>query len=241
MTDPALSSPGPLEALGIPADSLLARIALTHPSHAHEHPGLPDNQRLEFLGDAVLGLCASELLFARFPDADEGFLTQARARLVSTEALALWAREHGVSAALDTGRGGAAIRESPKALADAVEALLGAVFLEGGLPAARAACGRVLEARLAALERGPVVPDPKTALQETLQALGRPAPAYELVAAEGPAHRRSFRVVVSVGGARLGEGRGSSKRGAERGAAAEALALLGAAGSPALAEEPGPG
>ncbi|MCC6217139.1 MAG: ribonuclease III [Polyangiaceae bacterium] len=226
-SDPT-APPCPIAALGLPPQSALARTALTHPSHAHEHPGAADNQRLEFLGDSVLGLCASELLFARFAGADEGFLTQARARLVSTEALAAWARGHGVPEALETGRGGAAIRESPKALADAVEALLGAAFLEGGLELAGLACRRILEPGLAAIDPGAVEQDPKSALQEALQGSGRPPPVYELLATEGPAHRRSFVVAVSIGGERLGEGRGSSKRSAERVAAGEALHRLGA-------------
>jgi ribonuclease III len=205
--------------------------ALTHPSLANEL-GVPHNQRLEFLGDAVLGLCASEELYRAFPSADEGTLTRLRAQLVNADALAAWAREVGVPAALRLGRGaaGAGLRDGTNVLADAVEALIAAAHLEAGLDAARALSAKVVQHGLRAAgdtaER-----DPKSRLQERLQALGRQAPSYELVETRGPAHERWFRVKVLALGTELAEGEGRSKRGAEQAAAAAALAAL-ASGAP---------
>jgi ribonuclease-3 len=196
--------------------------ALTHPSWANERPGAADNQRLEFLGDAVLGMCASELLWERFPDADEGTLTRMRAQLVSGEALAAWARQSGIAQALRLGRGADAtgLRDSPSVLADAVEALLGAAFLDGGLEVARAACRHVVAERL---ERVAATPDPKSALQELLQAESGEAPSYVDEASGGAAHDPWFEVTVRHRGVVLGRARGRSKRQAERAAAAAAL------------------
>jgi ribonuclease-3 len=209
--------------VGIEASSARLEEALTHPSYSNERRELSDNQRLEFLGDAVLGFCVGELLFTREPGANEGTLTRLRAQLVSAEALALWGREHELSRALRLGRGAeaAGLGEATNVLADAVEALVAAVFLERGLDAARALCRSIAEPALA--EAGPEL-DPKSELQERLQAQSGIAPSYELVETGGPAHERWFRVQVSHQGRMLGEGRGRSKRAAERAAAAEALA-----------------
>ncbi len=197
--------------------------ALTHPSYSNERRDLPDNQRLEFLGDAVLGFCVGELLFVREPNANEGVLTRMRAQLVSAEALAHWARQHELSKALRLGRGAeaAGLSDATNVLADAVEALVAAVFLERGLDAARSLCSSIAEPALRAI--GPEL-DPKSELQERLQAQSGVAPSYELVETGGPAHDRWFRVEVRHQGRLLGEGRGKSKRAAERAAAAVALA-----------------
>ena len=200
--------------------------ALTHPSYANERRGVPDNQRLEFLGDAVLGFCTSELLFERFPDADEGTLTRIRARLVNAEALAEWARRNGLSSALRLGRGAEAggLRESTNVLADAVEALIAAAFLDAGLDAARRACTQIVEQELEALSASASgARDPKSELQERVQARGVEAPTYHVVDSGGPAHARWFAVSVRVGDRALAEGRGRSKREAERAAAIAAL------------------
>ena len=209
--------------VGLPSDSPRLDEALTHPSYSNERRDLRDNQRLEFLGDAVLGFCVGELLFVREPNANEGVLTRMRAQLVSAEALSLWAREHDVSKALRLGRGAeaAGLGDATNVLADAVEALVAAVFLERGLDAARALCSSIAEPALRAV--GPDL-DPKSELQERLQAQSGVAPSYELVETGGPAHERWFRVEVRHQGMLLGEGRGKSKRGAERAAAAQALA-----------------
>lgn len=209
--------------VGLPSDSPRLDEALTHPSYSNERRDLPDNQRLEFLGDAVLGFCVGELLFVREPNANEGVLTRMRAQLVSAEALSLWAREHDISKALRLGRGAeaAGLGDATNVLADAVEALVAAVFLERGLDAARALCSSIAAPALRAV--GPDL-DPKSELQERLQAQSGVAPSYELVETGGPAHDRWFRVEVRHQGMLLGEGRGKSKRGAERAAAAQALA-----------------
>jgi ribonuclease-3 len=199
--------------------------ALTHPSYANERRGEPDNQRLEFLGDAVLGFCTSELLYERFPGADEGTLTRMRARLVNAETLARFARDHAVAGALRLGRGAevGGLRDRTNVLADAVEALIAAAFLDAGLDVARRTCERVVEAELATLERG-AMRDPKSELQERVQAHGGDAPTYEVVASGGPPHDRWFEVSACIAGREVGRGRGRSKRQAEFAAAAAALA-----------------
>ena len=209
--------------VGLSSDVVRFDEALTHPSYSNERRDLPDNQRLEFLGDAVLGFCVGELLFVREPNANEGVLTRMRAQLVSAEALAQWARQHELSRALRLGRGAeaAGLGDATNVLADAVEALIAAVFLERGLDAARSLCASIAEPALAAI--GPEL-DPKSELQERLQARSGVAPSYELVETGGPAHDRWFRIEVSHQGRLLGEGRGKSKRAAERAAAAAALA-----------------
>lgn len=223
---------------GLAEDAPHLEQALTHPSYANERRGVSDNQRLEFLGDSVLGFCSSELLYARYPDADEGTLTRVRAQLVNADALAAWARTAGIPAALLLGRGAdsSGLRDSTNVLADAVEALIAASFLDGGLDAARDACARIVEAQLNTLEPGGPR-DPKSELQERAQALGREAPAYEVVDSGGPPHDRWFVVSVRVGGEALGEGRGRSKRLAERAAAADALARDTLDGLRALASD----
>jgi ribonuclease III len=201
-------------------------MALTHPSFGNEQD-VEDNQRLEFLGDAVLGFCASEVLFARYPAEQEGTLTLMRARLVNAESLASWARANQVPAALRLGKGAEAsgLRESTNVLADAVEALVAATFLDAGLDAARRACLSIIEPQLEALRGGPVR-DPKSELQERIQAQGGETPRYEVVDSGGPAHERWFSVSVRVGSQELARGRGRSKRSAEFAAAATALADL---------------
>jgi ribonuclease III len=210
-------------------DSPALEQALTHPSLANERRGLTHNQRLEFLGDAVLGLCASEELYRAFPEADEGMLTRLRAQLVNAEALAAWGREVELPSVLRVGRGasGAGLRESTNVLADAVEALIAAAYLESGITAAQRVSSAIVQHGLAAA--GPLgsLRDAKSLLQERLQALGQPAPQYQLVEATGPAHERRFRVRVSSLGGELGEGDGRSKRAAEQAAAAAALSTLG--------------
>lgn len=214
------------ELLGLLPDAPHLDEALTHPSFANEQRSARHNQRLEFLGDSVLGFCVSELLWARFPEADEGALTRMRAQLVNAEALAAWARKEELAQILRLGRGAGAagLRESTNVLADAVEALIAAVYLDRGLEAARTACARIVESELALLERDGTR-DPKSELQERLQSIGGEAPTYELLETGGPAHERWFKVGVLHGARRLAEGSGRSKRAAERAAASEALKL----------------
>lgn len=213
------------ELFGLPIDGAHFQEALTHPSYANERGSKQHNQRLEFLGDAVLGLCVSQLLFERFPDSDEGVLTRLRSRLVSTDALAEWAREHEVAEALLLGRGAEAskLRESDNVLADLVEALIAATFLDVGLEQARCVCRQLVTSRLQVLEADRASLDPKTELQQRVQALGCAAPTYEVLEAGGPAHDRWFRVRARFGDVCGAEGKGRSKRLAERQAAQRTL------------------
>lgn len=203
--------------------SLLER-ALTHPSLLPVLRGAESNQRLEFLGDAVLQLLLSEALYAEFPSEREGVLSRRRAILANGTTLALLARELGLDQALRLGpseesSGG---RQRTSALGDAFEALLGAVYLDAGLEAARAvvrAAYGPLPERLAALGDEKT---PKSRLQELVQPRhGNDALTYQVVATEGEDHRRTFEVSVSLLGREIGRGRGSSKKAAEE-AAAEA-------------------
>ena len=213
--------------------------ALTHPSYANEQRGRrADNQRLEFLGDAVLGLLVSEILMDRFPTANEGELSLLRSLLVNAEALASWARAVDLGPALRLGRGAdtAGERDRENVLADAVEALVGAVYVDRGLLDARALAASVVAEPLARLEPGAAVGrDPKSELQERVQAEGGCSPRYRVVTTEGPDHRREFVVVVEVDGAVLGEGRGRSKKLAEQ---ASARAAIDARATRALSPSP---
>jgi ribonuclease-3 len=208
---------------------LIAR-ALTHRSF-----GSPHNERLEFLGDGVLGCVIAGELYARFPDLTEGQLSRLRASLVREAALAAVARELGLSAHLRLGEGevasGGAAR--PSILADAMEAVVGAVFLDGGYDAARAAVLRIYAPALERLDPSAPAKDPKTRLQELLQARRRGLPLYRVVATRGAAHRQTFEVECVVdaadgGEARRATGSGSSRRLAEQQAAEQMLRLLGA-------------
>jgi len=215
------------ELLGLSMPSALLDVALTHPSYANEVREARHYQRLEFLGDAVLGLCVSELLYERYPAADEGLLTRMRARLVNADALSLWARDANIGEAIKLGRGAEAsrLRESTNVLADLVEALVAVAYLDGGMDGARRACKVVLEPALAQLEAD-AGRDPKSELQERVQKTGGATPTYDVLESGGSSHDPWFRVAVEVGGVRLGEGRGRSKRLAERAAASDALRAL---------------
>ncbi len=198
--------------------------ALTHPSFANEVSGLADNQRLEFLGDAVLGLCVSEILGEENPLADEGALTRMRAALVNAEALAGWAREVSLGDALALGKGAhhGSERQETNVLADAVEALVACVYDAVGLDGARSLVREIVAIRVA---RGDEldVRDPKSALQEDVQAEGHPSPSYRVRDSRGPEHEPTFVVEVVVRDEVLGVGEGRSKRLAERAAAFDAL------------------
>ena len=208
----------------VPEDAPRLVEALTHPSYRNEQATDRDNQRLEFLGDSVLGFCVTELLFFRFADADEGRLTRLRARLVNAKTLASWARRNQLAGALLLGRGAAAngLQSSTNVLADAVEALIAATYLESGLDAARRVCARVVGDELARIEAWDGR-DPKSELQERVQAVGQEPPTYEVEETGGPAHDRWFVVSVRVAGNAVAQGRGRSKRAAEQAAAAVAL------------------
>jgi ribonuclease-3 len=228
MKDAAAALAPLADALGHPFDhpELLVE-ALTHPS-ARTRRGVPKRgyERLEFLGDRVLGLIIAELLWRRFPDEAEGALTRRHTSLVRRETLTSIAKEIGLGAhiVLSSGEEAAGARGNPSVLADVCEAVIAALYLDGGLAAARAFVERWWEQRLTKLGAPPR--DPKTALQEWAQARGRALPAYRTVATEGPAHRRTFTVTVTVEGLPPASASGSSKRAAEAAAAAAALATL---------------
>src|SRR5690606_7811502 len=221
--DSALNS-AVAQLFGLDSASALFVQAVTHPSFSHESPEAPHNQRLEFLGDAVLDFVVSEVLYERFPSSDEGLLTRTRSQLVSTGALARFARVHGVGKVLRFGRGAAQgnLGESDNVLADAVEALIAAAYLDVGMVAARLACVSVLEHGLREISEAGAR-DAKSELQEKVQALGLPAPTYRVTQVQGPAHDAVFEVHVHVRGCFLATGTGRSKRVAERQAAERAL------------------
>jgi ribonuclease III len=211
-------------------NSLLLAEALTHPSLGHETQRYHfDNQRLEFLGDAVLQLVISEHLFRRFGGEAEGQLTKLRSRLVSSETLKMHA------AALDLGRyllmgrgeetsGG---RDRTSTLADAFEALIGAIYLDGGLDSAREFILTQAHSDLAQLAEEPIEINPKGRLQELLQSISPRSPVYELISQSGPEHEKTFVVQAVWEGIVLGQGSGRSKKQAETAAALEAIKLKG--------------
>lgn len=206
--------------------------ALTHRSFANEMKAnemkVPDNQRLEFLGDAVLDLCVSEMLMNAHPDADEGALTRMWSALVSAEPLALWARAANIGDAIAFGKGARGERERTNVLADAVEALIACVYDAHGLDGARKLVAEVVRGSMqeaAQLSSR----DAKSRLQESVQARGLPPPTYRVVTTSGPPEPR-FEVEVLVGGEVAGRGEGGSKRAAEQAAAGAALATSATTG-----------
>lgn len=212
-----------LSALGHPfADPSLLKTALTHPSLPRKE-GEEDNQRLEFLGDAVLELCVSRALYQMHPVADEGSLTRMRSILVREESLSQAAKRLGLGEHLRMAHGEAqgGGHEKPSILADALEAVLAAVYLDAGLEAAYAFARRaLLDFRLP--EAGEHT-NWKSLLQEKLQARGLHSPEYQVITCEGPPHAPSFTARVSCQGEVLGQGEGRSKKEAEQQAAKAAV------------------
>lgn len=210
-------------------DPGLLRLALTHPSVAHEQSApIQTNQRLEFLGDAVLQLVLTRELYEKFPSFGEGPLTKARAQLVNRRSLAEQARQLGLGQYLILSRGEeiSGGRERLSALADTFEALLGAIFLDGGFDAARVFILQQFGASFGELSAIPTLENPKGELQEFLQATSTEAPRYHVVSASGPDHDRVFECTVHHGGTELARGQGKSKKAAESEAALAALAKL---------------
>jgi len=207
----------------------LLKQALTHPSVAHEqNAAVETNQRLEFLGDAVLQLVLTRHLYEQFPDFGEGPLTKARAKLVNSRTLAEQARQIGLGRHLILSRGEelSGGRDRVSSLADAYEALLGAVFLDGGFEVAREMILRHFGSALGHLEIEPTLDNPKGELQELLQEVSTEAPRYQLAAASGPDHDRIFECTVHHGGRELARGQGKSKKLAQSEAARAALARI---------------
>jgi len=203
--------------------------AMTHRSYANECPSdaTPDNERLEFLGDAVLDLVVSEYLMDALPTSDEGNLTRIRADVVALQSLANLARSLGLGQCLLLGKGEARSggRNKPSLLANALEALFGAVFSDGGFPAARSV---ILPLFIPLLQKASADEgqDYKTRLQELVQARRHALPVYRMTEAAGLAHERLYRVAVLIADRIYGTGEGRTKKTAEQNAAKAALACL---------------
>ncbi|MEN9786217.1 MAG: hypothetical protein RLZZ299_1481 [Pseudomonadota bacterium] len=211
-------------------DEALLTQALTHPSHPG---GGPHYQRLEFLGDAIVGAIVSDALLRALPDVDEGTLHRARTRIVRTETFAGFAEALGLVARLRADVGVRHPSVPQRVRADLFEAVVGAAWLDGGWEAARAVvapCIAPLVEAMAGSRAEPAARDPRSALQEWLQARGRPVPVYTVVGESGPDHARTFDVQVEVDGVTHGPCRASSKRAAASAAAAHALQALETAG-----------
>jgi ribonuclease-3 len=209
-----------LDGLGVPLGPELLERALTHRSFAYENGGLPTNERLEFLGDSVLGLIVTDTLFREYPDLPEGQLAKLRAAVVNMRALAGVARGLRLGAYVRLGKGeeGTGGRDKSSILADTLEAVLGAVYLDRGLAEADALVHRLFDPVIARSARLGAGLDWKTSLQELTAAEILGVPEYH-VDESGPDHQKSFRASVRIGGRTYGEGEGRSKKEAEQQAA----------------------
>ncbi|HMO57783.1 MAG TPA: ribonuclease III [Roseiflexaceae bacterium] len=220
-----------IERLGVPFDdTTMLRQALVHTSFLNEHLSrvgdAESNERLEFLGDSIVNAVAAAMLFEQFPQATEGQLTEMRAALIKSSALADYARSLDLGAFLRLGRGAEREqgREREGILADAFEAVVAAIYLAGGLEAARGFLEPLYQQQLAGISsHGGRADDYKSRLQAAIQAERNQTPAYRTIGASGPEHRREFTVEVYVGDEVLGSGSGSSKQIAEQAAARDAL------------------
>jgi ribonuclease III len=215
------------EALGVEIDAELLHLALTHRSYAYENGGLKHNERLEFLGDSILGQAVTVMLYRENPDLDEGELAKRRASLVSSVALAEIAINIGLGAHLMLGRGEELTggREKASILADAVEALIGATYLSEGGEVATALVMRLIAPLMADPDRFGASMDPKTSLQELSTRLGKGLPQYA-VTDSGPDHSKRFHATVLLSGQPIAEGDGTSKKQAEMAAALLAWTTL---------------
>ena len=219
----------PAAADTIPAPQESAFWSAEVESGSHEARLPRNNEPLEFLGDAVLGFLVAEEIVRRHPDMSEGVMTRLRASLVNTRSLALAAQDLRLGERLRLGRGEerSGGRNKPSLLADGFEALIGAVFLDGGIRPARRITRRIFGGRIREAqpdEHRHV--DAKTELQELLQSRGKPLPEYRVADADGPDHARRYRIEVWADGTCLGRGSGTAKKRAEQAAAREALSLL---------------
>jgi len=211
-------------------DASLLVQALVHGSYLHENPDftLPSNERLEFLGDALLGLIIAEKLFIDSPELAEGGMTKLRAALVRKETLARLAGALGLGDYLYIGCGeeNSGGRGKPSILASALESMIGAIFMDQGFEACRSFVLRLFDSEMGEAVDERLAEDYKSALQEITQARHRTAPSYRIVKTTGPDHAREFTVEVSVNGTVIGSGSGRSKRQAEREAARAALKTM---------------
>ena len=219
-----------LSALGVSLDAELLMLALTHRSYAYEHGGLPPNERLEFLGDAVLGVVITDRLYREHPDLPEGQLAKLRASVVNMHALARVARqlgEGGLGTYLLLGRGEELTggRDKASILADGLEAVIGAVYLQHGIETARELVHRLFAQLLKEAPLRGAGLDWKTSLQELTAAASLGVPEYQ-VEEQGPDHRKEFTATVLVAGKPYGSGDGTTKKEAEQKAAESAYVLL---------------
>ena len=221
-----------VDALGVSIDPGLLELALTHRSYAYEHStyeygGVSHNERLEFLGDSILGQAVTVMLYREHPDLDEGELAKRRASLVSSVALAEVARAIDLGAAVRLGKGEEQTggRDKSSILADTLEAIIGAAYLDLGGDAATALVLRLIQPLLDNPDRFGAAMDPKTSLQELSTRLGRGLPTY-LVTDSGPDHSKRFHAVVLLSGEEIAAGDGTSKKQAEMAAALEAWTML---------------
>lgn len=208
---------------------MLLRRSLTHRSYINEHPeSIEDNERLEFLGDAILDFMVGEWLYHRFPEMPEGDLTRMRSALVHTEQLAEFARQLDLGRGLRLGRGevisGGRTRNA--LLCDEFEALIGALYLDAGLNSVESFVYPLLESAAEDIIRNHKTEDPKSMLQEWAQAQGYETPAYITCSVDGPDHSREFEVKVIVNDNITATGRGRSKQSAEKSAARELLKMI---------------
>lgn len=211
-------------------DKSLLQRALTHRSYLNESPDYPyeDNERLEFLGDAVLDFVVGEYLYERFPDQDEGTLTSLRAALVCTQSLSQFADQMDLGDHLLLGRGEAegSGRRRPAVLCGAFEALVGALYLDHDMERVRAFVIPVFEPALENILQNNLDKDPKSVLQELSQAYLGYTPRYQTVSTRGPDHDKRFTVAVMINGVTYGKGEGRSKQASAQAAAAEAIEQL---------------
>jgi len=220
-------SRGLTRALGVIIDPEMLDLALTHRSWAYENGGVATNERLEFLGDSILGQAVTVMLYKSYPLLAEGDLAKRRASLVSSVALAEVARSIGLGEFLKLGRGEELTggREKSSILADTVEALIGAVYLAEGGEAATALVLRLIAPLLADPQRFDASMDPKTSLQELAAHLGLTAPTYDIIDS-GPDHSKVFTATVLIDGDAVAKGEGTSKKQAEMAAAQDACSVL---------------
>jgi ribonuclease-3 len=216
-----------LTELGMSVDPELLDRALTHRSYAYEQGGLPTNERLEFLGDSVLGLVVTEHLFVTYPDLSEGQLAKLRAAVVNSRALADIARELDLGSVIHLGRGEESTggRDKSSILADTMEAVIGAVFLQHGIDAARDFVHHLFDPLMAEVATRGAGLDWKTSLQEIASTAGLGVPVYDVVES-GPDHAKTFQAMVNIDAHSYGPGAGRNKKEAEQNAAAIAFAAL---------------
>ncbi len=208
----------------------LLQLAFIHRSYLNEAKDVSEsNERLEFLGDSILSFVVSEHLYNAYPDFDEGILTNLRSLVVNTKSLAKLAKknEFGKHLQLSRGEEDSGGRENDSILANTFEAVIGAIFLDQGIDAVKTFLHAVLIPEIEAYVEKKVFKDPKSLLQEYVQARKQNSPVYKVLHEEGPAHAKQFTIGVFVGDAIMGEGRGKSKQEAEEQAAEQALEKIG--------------